>query len=87
MTTITADAILWKSRTSFSPESGWRNPREFSKYPVQVGCIAEPYRKRHVAKREIGAGQQCSRGGGSAGAILFPVGIIHGWGIWLGWWQ
>jgi hypothetical protein len=21
-----------------------------------------------------------------AGAILFPVGIIHGWGIWLGWW-
>ena len=22
-----------------------------------------------------------------AGAILFPVGIIHGFGIWLGWWQ
>ena len=22
-----------------------------------------------------------------AGAIFFPVGIIHGWGIWLGWWQ
>ena len=22
-----------------------------------------------------------------AGVILFPVGIIHGFGIWLGWWR
>lgn len=21
-----------------------------------------------------------------AGAIFFPIGIIHGWGIWLGFW-
>src|SRR6516164_2845691 len=55
-----ADATLWKSRTGFSPESGWRNSREFSKYPIQVGCIAEPYRERHVAKRESGIGQQYS---------------------------
>ena len=22
-----------------------------------------------------------------AGAFFFPIGIIHGWGIWLGFWQ
>lgn len=22
-----------------------------------------------------------------AGAIFFPIAIIHGWGIWLGWWH
>jgi hypothetical protein len=22
-----------------------------------------------------------------AGAIFFPIGIIHGWGIWLGFWH
>lgn len=22
-----------------------------------------------------------------AGALAFPVGIVHGWGIWLGWWH
>ena len=22
-----------------------------------------------------------------AGAIFFPVGVIHGWGIWLGFWH
>jgi len=22
-----------------------------------------------------------------AGAIMFPIGIIHGWGIWFGWWS
>ena len=21
-----------------------------------------------------------------AGALCFPIGIIHGWGIWFGWW-
>ena len=21
-----------------------------------------------------------------AGAIVFPVGVIHGWGCWFGWW-
>jgi hypothetical protein len=21
-----------------------------------------------------------------AGAIMFPIGVIHGWGIWLGFW-
>lgn len=21
-----------------------------------------------------------------AGAIAFPIGVIHGWGIWLGFW-
>ena len=21
-----------------------------------------------------------------AGAIFIPIGVIHGWGIWLGWW-
>src|SRR6516162_6249007 len=42
------------------PECGWRNTHEFSKYPVQVRCIAEPYRERHVAKRESGFGQQSS---------------------------
>lgn len=21
-----------------------------------------------------------------AGALMFPIGIIHGWGIWLGFW-
>jgi|HubBroStandDraft_6_1064221.scaffolds.fasta_scaffold676109_2 hypothetical protein len=21
-----------------------------------------------------------------AGAIFFPIAIIHGWGIWFGWW-
>src|SRR6516165_10755328 len=61
MTTIIADATLWKSRTSISPESGWRNTHKFSKYPVQVRCIAELHRECHVAKREIGFGQQCSR--------------------------
>jgi hypothetical protein len=44
-----------------SPENGRRNSGEFSKYPVQMGCIAEPYRERHVAKREIETGQQFSR--------------------------
>src|SRR5215469_3915489 len=44
-----------------SPENRGRNPGEFSKYPVQIGCIAEPYRKRHVSKREIETGQQFSR--------------------------
>jgi hypothetical protein len=44
-----------------SPENGGRNPSEFSKYPVQIGCIAEPYRERHVAKREIETRQQLSR--------------------------
>ena len=58
MTTIIADATLWKSRTSISPESGWRNTHKFSKYPVQVRCIAEPYRERHLAKREFRLGQQ-----------------------------
>jgi hypothetical protein len=22
-----------------------------------------------------------------AGALFFPIAIIHGWGIWLGWWH
>jgi hypothetical protein len=22
-----------------------------------------------------------------AGALFVPIGIIHGWGIWLGWWH
>lgn len=22
-----------------------------------------------------------------AGAIFFPIAIIHGWGIWFGWWH
>ena len=22
-----------------------------------------------------------------AGALFIPIGIIHGWGIWLGWWH
>jgi len=22
-----------------------------------------------------------------AGAIFFPIGIVHGWGIWFGWWH
>lgn len=22
-----------------------------------------------------------------AGAIFFPIAVIHGWGIWLGWWH
>jgi len=22
-----------------------------------------------------------------AGAILSPLGIVHGWGIWFGWWH
>src|SRR5262249_33909222 len=38
--------------------SGWCNPHKFSKYPVQLGCVAEPYRKCHVGEREIGFGQQ-----------------------------
>jgi len=21
-----------------------------------------------------------------AGAVFFPIGIIHGWGLWFGWW-
>jgi hypothetical protein len=21
-----------------------------------------------------------------AGAIFFPIGIVHGWGVWFGWW-
>ena len=21
-----------------------------------------------------------------AGAIMAPIGIVHGWGIWFGWW-
>ncbi|MBZ9683128.1 hypothetical protein LB531_20940 [Mesorhizobium sp. CO1-1-2] len=21
-----------------------------------------------------------------AGAIFFPIGVVHGWGIWFGWW-
>jgi hypothetical protein len=21
-----------------------------------------------------------------AGAIFFPVAVVHGWGIWFGWW-
>jgi hypothetical protein len=21
------------------------------------------------------------------GAVMFPIGVIHGWGIWLGFWQ
>ncbi|RWK76256.1 hypothetical protein [Mesorhizobium sp.] len=21
-----------------------------------------------------------------AGAIFFPVGVFHGWGLWFGWW-
>src|SRR6516225_5648580 len=52
-----ADAPL---RTGFPPEGSRRNPHEFSKYPGQLGCIAEPNRERHVAKREIGVGQEAS---------------------------
>jgi hypothetical protein len=22
-----------------------------------------------------------------AGAIFFPVAVVHGWGIWFGWWH
>ena len=22
-----------------------------------------------------------------AGAICFPIAVIHGWGLWLGWWR
>jgi hypothetical protein len=22
-----------------------------------------------------------------AGAILFPIAVIHGWGLWFGWWH
>ena len=22
-----------------------------------------------------------------AGAIFFPIAVVHGWGIWLGWWH
>ena len=22
-----------------------------------------------------------------AGAIFFPIAVIHGWGIWFGWWR
>ncbi|QWW75904.1 hypothetical protein [Agrobacterium pusense] len=22
-----------------------------------------------------------------AGAIFFPIGVVHGWGLWLGFWQ
>src|SRR6516165_11586531 len=41
-----------------SPVRSWRNPHKFSKYAVQLGHIAESYRERHVAKREVGFGQQ-----------------------------
>src|SRR6516165_5146360 len=54
------DATSWKSRTSFPPEYGWCNTDKFSKYPVQLRCIAEPHRERYVAKREIGYRQQVS---------------------------
>jgi hypothetical protein len=22
-----------------------------------------------------------------AGAIFFPIAVVHGWGIWFGWWH
>ena len=61
VTTDWVDATLWKSRTSFPPECGWRNTNKFSKYTVQLRCIAEPHRARYLAKRKIGFGQQSSR--------------------------
>ena len=36
-----------------APISPRRNANKFLKHPVQLGCIAKPYRVRHVNNRQV----------------------------------